>query len=386
MNDNVNKIIDFSKTTSVENIFNKFYNFLSDKWKIIELDLFLVNDNQISRLNDISASVGLEDIYNELEERGLLEFASNTNEIKIIPNIDVATEQIKSIIIIPIFLFNKLTAYFIANSSLNQNEINISDTNIVHLVAEHSFSLINIYKTDIDKNVESKKYNLLKQQIVSASNQISLSELLIALNDSFEIPQKIIKTNLELIQKGIGDSKRRMDIIEEQLNSILLGQTKIQKLSADIKNIPASYNINDIIEQVGSIVSPILNRFGVSLSINLNDNAKININCFNVQIIFAIYTFVLKSVSTMQDGGIINIGLFKNDNKTISIIISDDGQGLEKDVIEGNIIADIELSPQKMRLHFLYTLAQNIIISHNGKLSVYSENGKGTTYKIILPV
>lgn len=386
MKKNNDKLTIFLNANSIEDIFDRLYDFLAKKWKIVELDLFLINNNQMTKLQNISASVSLENIYKELEERGLLDFAANTNEIRIIPNIDDTIEQIKSIIIIPISLFNKTAAYFIANTSLNQKEIDISSTNLIHLVAEHSFALINIHKTFVDKNTDLQKYNLLKQQIISASNQIATSELLIALNDGFEIPHKIIKTNLELIQKGIGDNTRRMNIIEEQFNFIISNQNKIQKLSTETENIPTNHSIISIIEQAINIANPILNKFGITLSTSIKDNENININCFSVQIIFAIYSFISKSIYALQDGGTINIGLFRNDNNTISIIISDDGIGIEKDEIEGNFISNSDLSPQRMKLHFLYTLAQNIITLHKGKLFIYSENAKGTTYKIILPI
>jgi nitrogen-specific signal transduction histidine kinase len=384
---NNNKLPDFSKANSVENVFDMLYRFLVLKWKIVELDLFLISDNDMSKLENISASVSLENIYNELEERGLLDFAANSNEIKIIPNIDESIEQINSIIIIPVFLFNRIGAYFIANTPLHQTEIDNSDINIIHLIAEHSFALINIHKTLIDKNTEDKKYNLLKQQILLASTQIATSELISALNDSFYIPHKIIKTNIDLLQKGIGDINMRMKIIDEQFNSIISIQNKIKNLSVEIENIPLKHDIFTIIEQATSISNPILNKFGITLSVNnSNENKVININCFRIQIIFSIYTFIANSIQSMQDGGSITIGIFENDNNTISIIISDNGSGLEKNEITGDFISAFDLSTKKMKQHFLYALAQQIIIAHKGKFSVYSENAKGTTYKIILPI
>ncbi len=396
-----NLINGFSENTSIEDIFDNFYKILKQEWKIVEMDLFLVDENQKNKLDNITSSVTLENIYNELEERGLLDFATNTNQIKIIPNIDDNTEQIKSIIIIPIILMNKIAAYFIANSPLNHTKIDTSNTNYIHLIAIHSFALINICKSIIEKNNDKKKYNLLKQQTILASNQIAISELLVALNNGLDIPQKIIKTNLELIQKGIGDNKRRMNIIDEQFNSISNTQNKIQKLSNEINNSPQSHNVFDLIEEAISISTPILNKHGITLLTNLKENNNQNaaINCFYIQIIFAIYSFISRAIYAMQDGGSITINAFidsgndiKNDYSIISIIISNDGNflfnkevNLEEIEIEGSIIANLDLSEQKIKSHFLYTIAQNIIVSHQGKLSIYSD-GKGTTYKIQLRV
>ena len=390
-----NLIKEFSKNNSIENIFNNLYRILKQEWQIVEMDIFLIDENKKNKLDDISSSVTLENIYNELEERGLLEFANNTNQIKIIPNIDDNIEQIKSIIIIPIILMNQITAYFIANSPLNPDKIDTGNINYIHLIAKYSFSLISICKSITDKNSSNKKYNLLKHQTILASNQIAISELLVALNNGLDIPQKIIKTNLELIQKNIGDNKRRINIIEEQFNFINDIQNKIQKLSNEINNLPKNHNIFDIVEETISIANPILNKYGITLLTNIKESNDKNIfiNCFNIQIIFAIYNFILRSIYSMQDGGSISINIFKNDNvpqksdiEIVNIIISNDGINIEEGEIEGNIIANLDLSQQKIKSHLLYTIAQNIIIDqHKGKLSIYSDK-KGTTFKIQLKI
>ncbi|MCL2038953.1 MAG: ATP-binding protein [Bacteroidetes bacterium] len=385
-------INEFSKDSSIECIFDNLYKVLAQEWQIVEMDLFLVDENKISKLDNISSSVTLENIYNELEERGLLDFAVNTNQIKIIPNIDDNIEKIKSIIIIPIILMNKISAYFIANSPLNTANIDTSNINNIHLIAKHSFALINTCQSITDKNNSKKKYNLLKQQTILASNQIAISELLVALNNGLDIPQKIIKTNLELIQKNIGDNKRRISIIEEQFNSITNIQNKIQELSNEINNSPQNYNVFDIIEETISIANPILNKHGITLLTNIKENIDKNIliNCFKIQIIFAIYNFISSSIYSMQNGGTININIFKNDNTTqkldaeiINIIVSNDGVGFEENEFEGSIIANLDLSNQKIKSHLLYKIAQNIIIGHKGKISIYSDQ-KGTTFKIQL--
>ena len=46
----------------------------------------------------------------------------------------------------------------------------------------------------------------------------------------------------------------------------------------------------------------------------------------------------------------------------------------------------MDLSGNRMKRRFLFLISQHIICGHNGKFSMYQSEGKGTTYKILLPI
>lgn len=96
---------------------------------------------------------------------------------------------------------------------------------------------------------------------------------------------------------------------------------------------------------------------------------------------------ILYSANSMPEGGQINIGVHNSDEKnTITILITDTGLGLEAPEISNNIISLVDLSKEKVKSRFLFLLSQHILLQHNGKFSIFPEIGRGTTYKIELPV
>ena len=388
------EIPDFSESDSLGLIFDLFYNFLLKQWQIVELDLFLVDENKnVKKLQNINSSINLENIFNDLEERGLLDWAANSNEIKSIPNLE-NIETVKSLIIIPVKMLNKTVAYFIANSTLSSNEINLSQSKIILTVAQNVYYLANIINSESDKKTSSLEYSMLRNQTLLASNQIALSEIVIALNDELELPLKVIKTNIDLIQKGVGDSKRRGEIINEQFLKLVKSHKLMQNFGNQIEHIPAKYNFIEIMNQTFEVLENHLSKNGITVSMNFDEASLKNENIFGFksQLIFSILNIILNSTSTMPSGGKINIGIFKNEeNSTVSLILTDDGIGMENFGFEvgmgvsGDLIPLMDLSDKKIKSRFLFLISQHIISQHNGKFSVYSELGKGTTYKILLP-
>jgi len=382
------EIPDFSELDSIELIFDLFYNFLSKQWQVVELDLFLVDENKnIKKLPNINSSINLENIFNDLEERGLLDWAENSNEIKTIPSFE-NIETIKSLLIIPIRMMNKNVAFFIANSTLPPNEINLLHSKNILTVAQNVYYLANIIKSESDKKSSSIEYSMLRNQTLLASNQIALSEIIIALNEELEMPLKVIKTNIDLIQKGVGDTKRRTEIINEQFLKLMKSHKLMQHFGSHIEHIPAKHNFIEIVHQTLEILESHLSKNGITVSVNLDEASLKNdtVNGFKGQLIFSILNIILNSTSTMPEGGKINLGVFKNEeNTTVSIILTDDGNGMENFEISGDLTALMDLSDKKIKTRFLFLISQHIISQHNGKFSVYSEFGKGTTYKIILP-
>ena len=406
-NVDVKEIIDFPnfcECVNIESVLDIFFKFISKEFKAVELDLFVTSKNQTvsihkdllsSNYNILENSNGLnglekltlENLYNELEERGLLEWAKNSNEIKVIQNYDENNQEaINSIIIIPIQMQNNPIAFFIANSILQPAEYNANKfPNILH-IAHSAYYLIHCMRIANQANQATMEYEQLKNQTLLASNQLALSEIILTLNEEFEVPIKVIKTNFDLIEKGVGDINRRIEILTEQFQKIIASYSLMHHFGHLIEHIPVSYNFLEIVNRTIDMLDSHISKNGIILEKKFDiENEKIK--GYSGQLIFAIMNIVLNSINSMPDGGKLHLGVYKNEeNSKISLILTDNGNGLDNVDINGDIISLSDLSDKKIRARFHFLISQHIICQHNGKFSVYSEIGKGTTYKIILPI
>ncbi|MDR0927049.1 MAG: hypothetical protein LBO69_04705 [Ignavibacteria bacterium] len=381
----------FSKYDSIQNIFETLYQFLQIHCSIKELDYFDISDSDnVRKIDGIGASVNLENVFKDLEERGLLQWTATSNEVKIIPNLEDGAEQIKSLLIIPIVIRQTNVGFFIANTQLRPDDVNPALLNAVLVVAQNAYLQIDMIKNDAANKNASTEHNILINQILSASNQIAISELLVTLNEAFELPMKVMKTNIDLIQKGVGDTKRRVEILIEQFTKLINSHKLMQHFGAFKESQPTNHPFSEIFTKTMEVVASHLSKYGVTLETNYYDATEIKnemVKCSIVQLIFAISNIILHSLSSMPDGGKINIGVFKNDDaKRISIIITDNGIGTEDATLATNLVILSDLSEKKVKDRFLFFISQQIILQHLGKFSLYSDEGKGTTYKISLPI
>jgi signal transduction histidine kinase len=320
-----------------------------------------------------------------------------------IPNSDENLESIKSIIIIPISMLNKNFGFFLANTPLSPDEIDISKSQNIQNNFQVAFSTISIINSSKEKENSLLEYKILREQVLLASNQIASSEIVVTLNNAFELPLKVIKTNIELLQKGVGDTKRRLEIISEQFANLADTSNLMKELGNYIEYTPYKHNLLDVVNQSLNILSSYISKNGIILKTNFDDKAFMikneTVMGYRRQLIFALMNIMLHSISTMPDGGSIHIGLYKNENavrsnstrnintpSTISIIISDNGTGVDSPDVNGELISLADLSEKKMKTKFLFLLSQHIIMQHRGKFSIYSESGKGTTFKITIPI
>ena len=179
--------------------------------------------------------------------------------------------------------------------------------------------------------------------------------------------------------------------------------------------------LNDVTENLIELVDDILNvirieegRFGFSFQqINLsevlhsvigqnkiiaeNKGVKMEDNIDNVvplsldeeKITIAFENIINNAVKYTPTGGTVKIFL-KTDNKKVTVEISDTGIGVpEKD--SPRIFEKFFRSRNAFRVETEGTglglyIARNIILAHNGDISFSSEEGKGTTFVITLPI
>ena len=93
---------------------------------------------------------------------------------------------------------------------------------------------------------------------------------------------------------------------------------------------------------------------------------------------------MLNSISAIKEKGNINIELQKKNKKELEIILSDDGAGIKKDHISQ--IFNPFFTTKSRGTGLGLSICKKIIEAHKGTFKVKSEEGKGTTFHILLPV
>jgi two-component system NtrC family sensor kinase len=210
---------------------------------------------------------------------------------------------------------------------------------------------------------------------------LGYAQLIISKLKKPEVAKEDIDTSLKYLEMMERESKRCQWIISNLLN--------FARKPLDTR-MPVS--LDDVINNTVSMMEYQVEKCKVKISVSLPEAGlkKVNANANELQQVFT--NLIQNAVDAMPNGGQINIaGQNMLDNRFsppapyIEVMVSDNGMGIPKDnlprIFEPFFTSKIGKAGTGLGLSITYT----IINSHNGVLKVESEEGKGTTFTIVLP-
>jgi len=93
---------------------------------------------------------------------------------------------------------------------------------------------------------------------------------------------------------------------------------------------------------------------------------------------------------TFRIGGMVKVGSIKRDNLTVSFVVTDTGIGIPKDLIPLIFDKFRQLDGSPARNYegtgLGLTISKNLVELLGGKIEVESEVGRGSTFKVTIPV
>lgn len=360
-------------------IFSKYYS-------VIESNFYLKSDsNEFQPLSNSQASSYLDRHIEHLEEQGILDWVFEENALKIIPNLEASVNKQSSLIIYPIFELDKPIGVFLASTIMSHtsfdNEIIGTLSNSLGIICNLALSMVILR----EKTMLQRKFEIINNQLMHTSLLMSVGEIAGTVSREMENPIKIIQANNDLIRRGIGSVQRRSEIISENLDRVLYLNTIIKELVFDDTAEPEIVSINKLIIDTIDILKFQISNEDIRLSTEF-DKGDFLVECHKSQMQHVLLNLFLNARDAMPNGGKLSIGCFRQGEKKISISIADTGEGIpEKDfpnIFEPHFTK--KTGSKKLALNLYMT--KLIINRHKGKISFVSEQGKGSTFKIILPI
>lgn len=142
------------------------------------------------------------------------------------------------------------------------------------------------------------------------------------------------------------------------------------------------YKISSIIEHTLKLIQGEFKKRGINLKTSLL-NYPIEVDWD--QITQALLNMFLNSIESMNSGGELNIKtILKPEKRGVEIWISDTGVGISRENLTK--IFDPFFSTKKGGTGLGLAITAKIIEAHKGEIIVESEEGRGTTFKIFLPL
>ncbi len=195
-------------------------------------------------------------------------------------------------------------------------------------------------------------------------------------------PLTVIKGFIQLFQINKEDQERYFDLMLSEIERIeailqeFLSIAKTDKINTEKKNI------YQIFKNVVSLINTkaIMTNIQVEL---YTDVEEMTIECSENQLKQVFINILQNSIEAMPDGGEISIHIKEIHDDGIIIHVIDEGIGIPEERIKR--LGEPFYSTKEKGTGLGLMLSYKIIESHQGKISIMSEVGLGTTVTVYLP-
>jgi two-component system phosphate regulon sensor histidine kinase PhoR len=206
-------------------------------------------------------------------------------------------------------------------------------------------------------------------------------------------PLTAIKGFAETLEQDSKDAESRhyLDIIKKNTDRLINIVTDLLTLSQleemEKLNETEKVAISDVITNALKIFEQPIKAKGLELRENIDKNIPaIKGDFFRLEQVFI---NLIDNAVKYTEKGIIEISA-KADEKQVKITVSDTGLGVSKEslprIFERFYTADKSRSRKLGGTGLGLSIVKHIVNLHNGRITVTSEQGKGTTFEILLPL
>ncbi|MGD0625452.1 MAG: XrtA/PEP-CTERM system histidine kinase PrsK [Thermodesulfobacteriota bacterium] len=138
----------------------------------------------------------------------------------------------------------------------------------------------------------------------------------------------------------------------------------------------------DLNELVKNTISGLNGCFRTSLVVDLHPLAKIDIDQEQIQRVLV--NLILNANEAIKEGGEIRVTTEHQDG-FIVLSVSDNGCGMSKEFVQNSLFRPFQTTKKQGMGIGLYH-SKMIVEAHGGRMEVESEEGKGTTMRVLLPI
>jgi signal transduction histidine kinase/FixJ family two-component response regulator len=264
----------------------------------------------------------------------------------------------------------------------------------------------------------------LEKQLLMTSKLAGIGELAAGIAHEINNPIGFVKSNMGTLDEYVEDITRLVDMYHDLVRAVEAGKDTgemVEQIKAFERSIDSTFVLNDIekivtenqdgLTRVAKIIRDLrtFTRFdgedkstvsintviGESLNLTRNEckyKAEVvtdladvpDILGFGNQLSQVFINLIINAAQAIEKKGEIRIRSFM-DGTNIVIEISDTGKGMDKETAERIFDPFFTTKPSGEGTGLGLSIAQDIVAKHKGTISVQSEPGRGTTFRIELP-
>jgi two-component system cell cycle sensor histidine kinase/response regulator CckA len=226
----------------------------------------------------------------------------------------------------------------------------------------------------------------LQAQLLHAQKMESIGTMASGVAHNFRNILAGISVNNQLIQVKNTENQDLMEISEEVSDAVEKGSQLVERLMQfATKQTEKEYKILNLSQVIQGVYELIRKSFDKKYQLEVKHPESISVMGDHSDISQVIMNLCINARDAMPDGGRLRIDARVRGGKAI-INVSDTGSGMSKEALEKCFDPFFTTKGPGEGTGLGLSTSYGIIKDHGGDIHVYSETGKGTTFRIYLPI
>lgn len=241
---------------------------------------------------------------------------------------------------------------------------------------------------------KTDELNKVQVQILHMDKMASLGKLSSVIAHELNNPLAGILTYARLIEKRLGREPIEAPQTEAMRKDIRLIADETKRCGDIVKNLlffargsEGEYrqaDLNEVIEKTIKLVHHKIDMFDIQLEVHVPEQSVLA-TCDQSQIQQSVLAIIINAIEAMTDGGHLTVVL-QRDNGNAVIRITDTGIGISEEDQRRIFEPFFSTKEEGHGTGLGLSVAFGIVQSHDGRISVQSEAGKGATFVVTLPI
>jgi len=231
------------------------------------------------------------------------------------------------------------------------------------------------------------------ESVRKIENEIELSRRLAAIGrltsgvaHEVKNPINAIVVHLELLREKMREldpnTRRHLDIIGREIHRLDRVVQTLVDFNRPVELRLADFDLRRLTEDVALLASPEAARQGVKVETQF-DGQALPVRADADLIKQAILNVVLNGVQAMSNGGVLTLMVSRGESAGI-VEVRDQGNGIPPEIRDK--IFNLYFTTKKAGSGIGLAMSYRVLQLHNGSLDFVTEMGRGTTFRLVLPL
>ena len=229
-----------------------------------------------------------------------------------------------------------------------------------------------------------------EREFAQADKLAAIGEVAAGVAHEIRNPLAVIKGIIQMMQKRAGSENldHSLSLMAKEANRASSILKDFMAFTKPANPVFSEQSLKQLFDEISNLIEAHSVLYEAELTVNYIDIQKSIVNWDKELIIQVFLNLALNALRAMKDSTYkcIEICIAKDqENKNIIISFKDTGSGMEEDVVK-EIFNPFFTTDRKEGTGLGLSISYRIIERHNGKISVQSKKGKGTTFVVELPI